>query len=323
MCASDGSSTPRRTTPSTGNRTTPSRFDRVTGVTSGAPPTVRRADAHSHDRQGDPQPLPAWAVGRRSPVEDGRAGRTGRAPRAQRHSDRCEVRRQQRTAVSGHLERSLQHRRLFITAAAFASDALTVGDRLTINAGLRFDHSRAISQDLHARRSRRARNRRDRPRPGHAVHLERVVAAPGRHREAQRRWPDDAAGELRAVQPGRADRRARPLPPRGRRRSRRPPSIRRPAATRASSRSSIPRSTCSSIPRRARRAPTSTPIGVDREVGRRLAVADRVRAQGWRQLHRLDGRRRSVSRGDADVARRPQRAGVRARQRARPLAAFC
>ena len=40
---------------------------------------------------------------------------------------------------------------MFITAAAFASDALTVGDRLTtISAGLRFDHSRAISQDLRA-----------------------------------------------------------------------------------------------------------------------------------------------------------------------------
>jgi hypothetical protein len=38
---------------------------------------------------------------------------------------------------------------LFITGAAFATDAITVGDRLTINAGFRFDHSRAISQDLH------------------------------------------------------------------------------------------------------------------------------------------------------------------------------
>ena len=36
----------------------------------------------------------------------------------------------------------------FITTAAFVSDAITAGDRLTINAGLRFDHSRAISQDL-------------------------------------------------------------------------------------------------------------------------------------------------------------------------------
>ena len=39
----------------------------------------------------------------------------------------------------------------FITAAAFASDAVTVGNQVTINAGLRFDHSRAISQDVRAR----------------------------------------------------------------------------------------------------------------------------------------------------------------------------
>jgi len=39
---------------------------------------------------------------------------------------------------------------MFVTAAAFASDAVTVGDRLTINAGIRFDHSRAISEDLRA-----------------------------------------------------------------------------------------------------------------------------------------------------------------------------
>ncbi len=37
-----------------------------------------------------------------------------------------------------------------LTASAFVSDAFTVGDRLTINAGVRFDHSRAISQDLRA-----------------------------------------------------------------------------------------------------------------------------------------------------------------------------
>ena len=39
----------------------------------------------------------------------------------------------------------------FVTAAAFASDALTLGNRMTLNAGLRFDHSRAISQDVRAR----------------------------------------------------------------------------------------------------------------------------------------------------------------------------
>ena len=39
----------------------------------------------------------------------------------------------------------------FITSSAFASDSLTVRDRITINAGVRFDHSRAVSQDVHAR----------------------------------------------------------------------------------------------------------------------------------------------------------------------------
>jgi hypothetical protein len=34
--------------------------------------------------------------------------------------------------------------------AAFGSDATTVGDRLTMNVGVRVDHNRAVSQDLHA-----------------------------------------------------------------------------------------------------------------------------------------------------------------------------
>ena len=36
----------------------------------------------------------------------------------------------------------------FITAAVFVSDAVRLGSRVTINPGLRFDHSRAISQDV-------------------------------------------------------------------------------------------------------------------------------------------------------------------------------
>ena len=36
----------------------------------------------------------------------------------------------------------------FVTAALFVSDALRLGGRVTLNPGLRFDHSRAISQDV-------------------------------------------------------------------------------------------------------------------------------------------------------------------------------
>ena len=140
----------REDDPSTGNLTTPSRFDRVTGVFSGAPQTfggltLIRTTAKatlSHYRPGLLGADHQWKIG--GQVERGEHhGPT-------HHSDRREVRRRQRTAVSGHLERSLHAGGVFITAAAFASDAITVGDRLTINAGLRFDHSRAISQDLPA-----------------------------------------------------------------------------------------------------------------------------------------------------------------------------
>src|SRR5262249_48735491 len=37
-----------------------------------------------------------------------------------------------------------------LTASAFAPDGATIGGRVTVNAGVRFDHSRAISQDLPA-----------------------------------------------------------------------------------------------------------------------------------------------------------------------------
>ena len=45
---------------------------------------------------------------------------------------------------------------------------------------------------------------------GHALHLERRISAARCHREAHRGRPDDAARELRTLQPGRADRRAQP-----------------------------------------------------------------------------------------------------------------
>ena len=62
-----------------------------------------------------------------------------------------------------------------VTASAFASDAITMGDRLTINAGVRFDHSRAISQDLPRARSVEDMKPTQIDRGlGHAVHLEHV-----------------------------------------------------------------------------------------------------------------------------------------------------
>ena len=71
---------------------------------------------------------------------------------------------------------------MFITAAGFASDAMTVGNALTINAGLRFDHSRAVSQDLPVLDGL-----------GQAIlHVEPVVAAAGNHSETDERWADNS-----------------------------------------------------------------------------------------------------------------------------------
>ena len=170
---------------------------------------------HSHDRQGDPQPLPARAVGRRSPVEDGRAGRTGRAPRQLGHSDGCEVRRQQRTAVSGHLARSLQRRRRL-------PHGRRVRERRHHDGGPADDQRRTAIRPQPRHQSRTC----TRSIPKGAKPTQIVdglgtlytwnVLSPrlGVTSEAHRRWPDDAARELREVQPGRADRRARRDSPR-------------------------------------------------------------------------------------------------------------
>ena len=248
----------RNDDPSSGDPTTPNRFDRVTGVTSGDPPqigglTLIRTTVKatlSHYRPGLFAADHQWKVG--TQIEKGEHDQPAVIPGGVRFVD---DNGQPFQAISSPPSNSGGQ---FITAAAFASDALTIGERLTINAGVRFDHSRAISQDLEAIDAAGTRDGRDHPWPGHAVHLERRVATSGRHREAHRRRPDDPARELRPVQPGRVDRGDQPDSPR------RDPDYhhgvrcgdRRLHA--ASSRLSIPRSTCCSIPRRGRRVPMNT-----------------------------------------------------------------
>ena len=100
-------------------------------VSSGNPPQIGRADAHSHDRQSDPQPLPARVVRRRSRVKIGAQFERGRAPRNPQSfrpasgsstTTGCRFRRSPAPpSISGGE---------FITAAAFASDALTLGGPL-------------------------------------------------------------------------------------------------------------------------------------------------------------------------------------------------
>jgi hypothetical protein len=140
----------REDDPSTGDRTTPSRLDRVTGIISGAPQsfgglTLIRTNAKAtinHYRAGLLGADHQWKMGVQ--VERGEGHGPNIIPTGVRYEDRNGA---PFRAISSDPSHSGG---LFITAAVFASDAITVGDRLTINAGLRFDHSRAISQDLHA-----------------------------------------------------------------------------------------------------------------------------------------------------------------------------
>ena len=68
-------------------------------------------------------------------------------------------------------------------------------------------HSRAVSQDLPKLDADGRDTGEVASGLGTLVHVERVVAAPGNDREAERQRPDIAPGELRALQARRPDRR--------------------------------------------------------------------------------------------------------------------
>ena len=140
----------RKDDPSTGNVTTPSRFDRTTGVFSGAPQTfggltLIRTTTKGTINHYRPALLGAdhqWRAG--GQIEKGEHYLSSIIPSGVRFVDNSG---QPFQAISS--APSLTGG-VFVTASGFVSDAITLGNLLTINAGLRFDHSRAMSQDLRA-----------------------------------------------------------------------------------------------------------------------------------------------------------------------------
>ena len=137
--------------PASGSITTPNRSDRVTGVSSGGPPgfgdfNLKRTTAKAtmtHYRPGLLGADHEWKVG--GQAEQGNHDALTIIPTGVRYVDSNQ---QPFQAVSRDPATPGGE---FITAGAFASDASTIGDRLTISAGIRFDHNRAISPDLPAR----------------------------------------------------------------------------------------------------------------------------------------------------------------------------
>ena len=140
---------PREDEPSTGNRTIASRFDQVTNVSSAAPQTfggstIIRATAKatvSHFRPGLWAADHQWKMGGQFDRGDHHVSSV--IPTGVRFVDNGG---QPFQAVS----RAPSHEGgVSLTASGFVADTITTGG-LTISAGLRFDHSRAIVQDLHA-----------------------------------------------------------------------------------------------------------------------------------------------------------------------------
>jgi hypothetical protein len=140
----------RQDDPSTGDFTTQGHTDNLTGVASVAPQTFSsltliRTTAKmtvSHYQTGLLGADHEWKIG--GQIERGEHRTPSVVPGGIRYIDQ---RGAPFRAVSIAPSNSGG---VFITPAVFASDAVTVGDRVTISAGLRFDHSRAISQDVPA-----------------------------------------------------------------------------------------------------------------------------------------------------------------------------
>jgi outer membrane receptor protein involved in Fe transport len=140
----------REDDPGSGSWSTPNRFDQFTGVNSGAPQQIGglnliRTSAKatlSHYQRELLGASHAWKIG--IEVEKGEHRQPVIIPTGIRYVDNNGLPYQtvsRAPAINGGQ---------FISAALFVTDAVTIRQWLTVNAGLRFDHSRAISPDFHA-----------------------------------------------------------------------------------------------------------------------------------------------------------------------------
>ena len=140
----------RHDDPSTGSWTTPNRFDQVTGVSSGNAPqlgalTLKRTSAKgtlSHAQRGFAGADHEWKFG--GSFEIGEHTQPQVIPGGVRYVDNNGQPFQMISSPPSNVGGR------FVTSAVFGSDIVTIGSRVAISAGVRFDHSRADSQDLHA-----------------------------------------------------------------------------------------------------------------------------------------------------------------------------
>ena len=136
--------------PSTGDLTRANHTDRVTNVMSGAPQTFGERNYYrtttkatlSHYRAGLFDADHEWKLG--GSIERGEHQHSTIIPTGTWFRDEGAQPFQSISRAPS------PDGGLSITTSAFVSDTVKAGDRLTLNLGVRYDHSRAISQDLHA-----------------------------------------------------------------------------------------------------------------------------------------------------------------------------
>jgi hypothetical protein len=135
--------------PSTGDLDAVSRFDAATRIQSGGPvlfskPRLGRTTLKgtiSHYRLGPWGADHDWRLG--AQVEKGGHDVIVVTPTGERFVDLNGSPAQKIAQAPSRIGGE------FVTAAAFVSDSIRVGDGLTVSAGLRFEHNRAYHQDLH------------------------------------------------------------------------------------------------------------------------------------------------------------------------------
>ncbi|HEY9461911.1 MAG TPA: TonB-dependent receptor, partial [Vicinamibacterales bacterium] len=136
--------------PSSGDRDAVSHFDPASGLLTGGPMqigevTIARTTVKATISRYRPELLGAdheWRTGVQ--VERGGHHAFNTIPTGVRYVDNAGAPSQSISAAPSRVGAQ------FVSAAAFASDAITFADRVTLSAGLRFDHTRAFSQDLSA-----------------------------------------------------------------------------------------------------------------------------------------------------------------------------
>ena len=137
--------------PSSGDRTIPSHFDQTTKIWSGGPSqlgtlTLKRTSAKTiltTYRPGFWGADHQWKIG--GQFERGESNGLTVIPTGRRFIDHRDPDPPQAVTQDPSLSGGLS-----LTFSAFATDQVTLRNRLTASLGVRFDHSRAISQDLPA-----------------------------------------------------------------------------------------------------------------------------------------------------------------------------